>query len=205
MSTTTAPIAPGTTLPPRQLTEEEIEMLAKLVVAIVGGIVWSVEKASPHVRRWWAQRALPAAMRARQRVVSLVRRAGTMARRDRREPRSTLTPSVADAQVVVAASQVRMSSEEWVLRFRAMMAATAFRDEQLRVLSNARIEDQAVPEVEGNRAPQQLTAQEFAERLAVLLGANPSVLSEQAAEEWLRAIETGNDRQPEDGAVPLPQ
>lgn len=62
-----------------------------------------------------------------------------------------------------------------------MLAASAFSEEQLRVLSMARVLD-------GGLAGQQLTAQQVADRIQLKLQANPVVLEEADSGAVLAAI-----------------
>ncbi|AUZ34995.1 hypothetical protein C3B78_11355 [Arthrobacter sp. PGP41] len=85
-----------------------------------------------------------------------------------------------------------MRSAEWKERFRAMLAAGAFKDEQLRILSSARIEDDdALLETQGTM--EQLTPQQFADRIKLMLEANPSLLDEETSAE-LRRVFSGQSK-----------
>jgi hypothetical protein len=71
--------------------------------------------------------------------------------------------SAAGVERVVAESKTSMRNAEWEQRFRAMLAAGAFKEEQRRILSRARIEnDVAALEREG--VTEQLTAQQLVSR-----------------------------------------
>lgn len=80
---------------------------------------------------------------------------------------------------------VSMSSTEWQQRLRAMLLARAFSEEQLRLLSHARIEDASPALLELQRALAALTPHEFSHRINLMLEANPSALTE-AEVEFLR-------------------
>jgi hypothetical protein len=96
-----------------------------------------------------------------------------------------------------------MSRAEWEHRFRAMLAAGAFKEEQLRILSNARIEDgEAV--LEAQSTMEQLAPQQFADRIKLMLEANPSLLDEETSAELMRVFSARPDRVLEPAQIHLP-
>src|SRR5690606_8736137 len=83
--------------------------------------------------------------------------------------------------------KIRMSAAEWTARFKAMAAAGAFKDEQMRILSNAQIEEGIA--VEGTQSsPEQLTPAQFAERVKELFEARPALLDEETTAELMRVF-----------------
>lgn len=136
------------------------------------GIVVAVEKAKPHVLRWWAEQARPA-LRAK--------RDGLAARRARRAGRRAGSDEAADgsAQEVLDALDAyksSMSSEEDRARFVAALTARLASEQQLAILRTARIEGHDGPLDLGR-----LTADQIAESLTAMLEANPSLLAPKAA------------------------
>lgn len=176
--------------PPRELTPEEIERAAEVAALILLGIIWAVTKAKPHVKRWWSGTAVPGAKSAWARVSGL--------RRSKRQVAAAETLVVTrpnhagpatGAEVALAKSQISMSTAEWQRRFQAMLAAGAFRDAQLRILSSARIDD-GDQELNAQHGAEQLTPQQFADRIRSMLEANPSLLNDETSDELIRVFST---------------
>lgn len=94
-------------------------------------------------------------------------------------------PALAPAQhaaVVQREPTVSMSIAEWQHRLRAMLLARAFSEDQLRLLSQARIEDASPALLDLQRALAQLTPHEISHRIQLMLEANPAALTEAEAE-----------------------
>jgi len=129
--------------PPRQLTPEEREVAEQLTVLILAGVVLAAGAAAPHVKQWWSEKAAPALVSAWKRITPSRKAAGSQV------PVVTssavngpiFVASATGGEVVVAEAEMRMSRAEWEHRFRAMLAAGAFKEEQQRILFNARIGD----------------------------------------------------------------
>jgi hypothetical protein len=174
----------------RELTPEERELVIQLALVVLDGLVSAVSAAAPHVRRWWNEKTVPA-------VVSVWKRT-TKSRNVR--PRAAATASSVPSHVVASAEvevedaepELSMSSAEWAQRFRAMLAAGAFQAEQQRILFNARIEDDDAA-IAGAGVANQLTPGQFAERIAMMLAANPSLLGRDTASELMRVFSQGLD------------
>lgn len=174
--------------PPRELTPGERELAEQLADQILAGIIWAVDVATPHVKRWWNEKAAPTVVSAWKRVAP-PRKANS---RVAAAPSSFVSraPFVASATAVelaVAESKISMSSAEWEHRFRAMLAAGAFQEEQQRLLSNARIEDGDAA-LEAQSTIEQLTPRHFADRIKLMLEANPSLLDEETSAELMRVF-----------------
>lgn len=174
--------------PPRQLTPEELEALAKIVELILAGIVWAVAEGTPRFKRWWNGKAAPTVKAVWKRVTALRNVSSQVdAAASSSASRATFVASATGMGVAVAESKISMSVAEWEHHFRAMLAAGAFRDQQLRILSNARIEDgDAALEVRSTM--EQLTPQQFVDRIKLRLEANPSLLDEENSAELVRAF-----------------
>lgn len=150
--------------------EREREDFAELVANVV---VLLVAVAAPHARRLWHERARPAIK---------ARRARTAERRALKE--AAKQPSVLEAKVVDSGQELAvaeevyrtdMSSAEAQARYLAALAARAFSDEQMKLVSNANIVDgEALGELQRTLAelpPQQVRA------IIEAVEANPSVLN----------------------------
>lgn len=173
--------------PPRELTPEEIEAAIVLAGVIVAGIVKAAAVAAPHVQRWWNSKLIPTCRAAWNRLT--VRR---------KQPLASDTPSdfVEEAMFVASATgvelartdgEIRMSSAEWEARFRSMLFAGAFAQEQMRVLSIARIDEQQAV-LEKPSASETLTPQQFVERVKLMLEAHPELLSEETSAQLVKAF-----------------
>jgi hypothetical protein len=132
--------------PPRELTPEEVEAAVVLAGVIVAGIIRAAVVATPHVQRWWRSKLAPSQRAAWSRVLAV---------RGKREHECDAPSAFVEEALIVASTtgvelartdgDIRMSSAEWEARFRSMLVAGAFAEEQMRVLSIARIdEEQAV-------------------------------------------------------------
>jgi|tagenome__1003787_1003787.scaffolds.fasta_scaffold20431752_1 hypothetical protein len=160
--------------------EERLRNLAFLCVLVV--------KATPHVKRWWSDRALPAMKsarnkRAKRRVVGVAESAALV----------DGAPVDTGPEVVAAleAYKASMSSAEARDRFVAALMARSFSDEQLRILREARIEDGDRPQVLESAADA-ITAQQVEESIMLMLEANPSLLTEETLTELGKIL--GTDR-----------
>ena len=97
----------------------------------------------------------------------------------------------ADAEDVVAEAKITMSRAEWMHRFHAMVAAGAFREEQRRILASAFVDDEDEP-LGGVAGPIELTSQQFADHVQLMLAANPSLLNEETSAELVRVFTERN-------------
>ena len=101
--------------------------------------------------------------------------------------RATFVANATGVEDAVAESKISMSGAEWEHRFRAMLAAGAFQQEQQRILSNARIEDDDAA-LEAQSAIEQLAPQQFADRIKLMLEANLSLLDHDTSAELARVF-----------------
>lgn len=167
------------------LTEEEADWAEGLASLIVFGTVAAAIAATPRLRRWWKRRASPLLKVVWDRVT---RPTKTRAQGDTpsRAPRQTLVgyPNVVGQAVVE--SKIKMSRTEWEQRYGAMIAAGAFKDEQLRILSSAQIQEGDALQL--NDAADQLTPRQLVDRVKLMLKANPSLLDEDTSAELIRVF-----------------
>jgi hypothetical protein len=173
---------------PRELTPEERELANQIIALIVVGTVRAAVAATPHVKRWWNEKAVPPVKSAWKRVTAPRKATNDAAAATSSSvSRATFVASTTAVEVLVAETKISMGSAEWKERFRAMLAAGAFKDEQLRILSSARIEDDdALLGTQGTM--EQLTPQQFADRIKLMLEANPSLLDEETSAELIRVF-----------------
>lgn len=173
---------------PRELTQEERELAAKIAGVILIGLEQAFIAAKPHVMHWWNEKAAPAMRSVLKRVAQ--------PRKAKKQVANTPATSVSHAKFVASTPGVElavrepmtsMSSAEWAYRYRAMLAAGTFKDEQLRILFNARIEDRDSA-LEAQSEAKQLTPQQFADRIRLMLEANPSLLDTETSAELIRTF-----------------
>jgi hypothetical protein len=164
----------------------------RLVAALLLlGALKAVEKAAPHVKQWWTERAVPALQAKRARLAGT--RAGRANRRTAPEETAP-APRQSSQEVVEAldAYKASMSSDEARARFVAALTARLLSDQQLAILRDARIEDEDGPVELGTVNAEQISA-----GIAAMLEANPSLLDpETAAAELGRVLAAGEDRVP---------
>ncbi|MEU8755313.1 hypothetical protein AB0C88_33035 [Streptomyces chartreusis] len=178
------------------------ELLGAL--ALHGAIV-ALEKAKPHVKRWWIDQACPA-------INSMWNRLAKTREADSQATAAESSTSVGSASaessqevaVTLEAYRVNMSSVEARERFVAALVARLFSEEQLRILRNARIEDEDSP-ADLNSSMETLTSKQFGESVTLMLEANPSLVDEEKLAEIGKilgrirveqepSIEKGNDQ-----------
>jgi hypothetical protein len=94
--------------------------------------------------------------------------------------------------VPARADEIRMTSAEWERRFRWMLTAGAFAQEQMRVLSIARIDDRQTALMEPSET-EVLTATQFVERVMLMLEANPSLLHTATSTALIRVFDPRKD------------
>lgn len=116
----------------------------------------------------------------------------SMAVHHREAPITGATVPSTDVAPSPAHPRVSMSSAEWQERVRAMLLARAFSEEQWKLLSHARVEDADHAPLEWQRELSQLTAQQFADRINLVLEANSS--------QEARALEAASAGWYDDGA-----
>jgi hypothetical protein len=168
--------------------DDEFADAVASLVALAAAL--AVVTAAPHIRRWWDNTAFPAlrsAMASTRRMVTRAPSGDSPA--DGPELPVVLDAAPADAShdVEVAGPGISMSMTEWQERFRLMLLAEAFRDEQWKLLSTARVEgDHALPVLQ--RAMAQLSPQEVAERIRSMLEAKPHLLDERASTELMQIL-----------------
>ena len=184
--------------PPRELTKEEKELAEAIAAVVTILIIEGVKWAAPRVTRWWRSTAVPGIKSAWQRVTK-PRNAGKGVAGTAKSSSlsgATFVASSTGVEIAIAESKITMSSAEWDARYQAMLAAGAFTEQQRRILANARIDDD-VPELDAQVAPEQLTPQQFADRIQRMLEANPSLLNDETAASVMDVFGSGRTVQSE--------
>lgn len=182
---------------PRQLTPEEQEMLEKLAAMIAVGVIAGAQAAAPHLKRWWSEKVVPGVIATWKRIARR-RDRGNRDGHDRQVSsanRATFVASTTGIEVTLAETEMSMTRAEWSDRYRAMLLAGAFKNEQMRILANARIDDGQGDEIEGQNATQQLTPQQFVESIKHVLEANPSALDDETVGELIRVFAPRPDQE----------
>jgi hypothetical protein len=150
--------------------------------AIIAALVLiSAIAAAPYIKNWWNNQAFPFIKSAWNSLT------GTRETENRVAPVELATfiesaqattvdaPSKSSREVIAALTEYRssMSSAEARERFIAALMARLFSEEQLRLLSNARIEDSEL-----TNAVEALTPKQIGDSIRLTLETNPSLLDE---------------------------
>lgn len=157
------------------------DLAAKVAVEVAAEVT---ARAAPHVKDWWQEKALPSLKRA---VAKGEKPARSATVED--HGRSTAgEPAPSDA--ALEDHRIAMPGEEAQRRFKEMLEALAVYAEQVRILSNARVEDGAeFPELES--AMGKLATPEFRDAVHRMLEANGSQVTEGTAAEFARIFGGG--------------
>lgn len=166
------------------LTDEELAEALEALARLVLIVATLASAAAPHVRSWWQDIALPAMRSAKNGAVTAVRSRWdrvTAARRTGPPAVEIITPAepaggARSTELAVAFQeyQARMSSAEARERFVRALLARAFSEEQLRLLRNARVDDDRPSALA--TAVAALTPAQVEDTLTVMLEKNPSLL-----------------------------
>jgi hypothetical protein len=161
---------------PYQLSDEELEALATLVIT-------AAVAAAPHIKKWWTDKVVPTFSVSRDGVKSAFKRV-PYRRKDRGPTGTAVGASEVDPAPVQSNSElalafqddrIRMSSVEARERFVAALVAQAFSDAQMKILQHGQIEDEEGP-VELENPIRALTPHGVAETLKGILESKPSLL-----------------------------
>jgi hypothetical protein len=160
-----------------------------LAVGVVATVI--VVKFSPRVKRWWLDSALPA---SKEKLRSITRSQNAEIPASAMElAAAELTEPVDFSQEVDAAlgdNRVPISGEEAQKHLLEVLLAAAFIAEKMRLLSNARIEDNVdFPELQS--AMDKLTTQQVTDSINCMLEADNSLLDDDESAEFMRLFEGG--------------
>ena len=167
--------------PPRQLTEEERRIAAAIAAALAVLTIKGTKWAAPRIARWWKDTAARDIKSTWRKVTTLRKSSKDLAARAPSSSNARFVASSTGVEIAVAESKITMTSAEWEARYQAMLAAGAFTEQQRRILANAQIDD-STPALDAESTKEQLTPRQFADRIARMLEANPSLLNEETSE-----------------------
>lgn len=145
----------------------KLEEIIELLELLYATAKW-MERIAPQARVWWNQQALP--------VVKSTW--GRLARARKDDSRSAAVAADAAVEAPAEEHRVDMSSAEARERLVAALKARLFSDEQLRVLRNARIEEDA-DSFELSSAMGGLTLEQLRDGIRLMVETHPEVLSEE--------------------------
>lgn len=152
--------------------EELQEEISRLISIYIDR---GIERAKPIVEQWWRESARPAIVARRERF-----RARRAARRQAREPIYVESTIVEDSTEVAEAepeARPAMSKAEAEARYLAALAARAYSDEQMRLVSSAQIVEGGGPD-ELAQSLAELPAEEVRGLIEAMV-TNPSMLGEE--------------------------
>jgi len=193
------PIAPSSESD-EELTLGELVAVAAVVAGIVGII-----KAAPHVTRWWQEKAVPSLTRTWNRLVDPHGEKSTdqTVTTELEVLSETATADFSTAVgFAIQDNRTPMSTDEAQQRLAAMLAAAAFIAQQMRLLSNARLEDDAAfPALKA--AMEHLTTQQVTDSINLMLESNTNHLLDDALSVQLMTFFGGGGRDLDGQYVPL--
>jgi len=193
------PIAPSSESD-EELTLGELVAVAAVVAGIVGII-----KAAPHVIRWWQEKAVPSLTRTWNRLVDPHGEKSTdqTVTTELEVLSETATADFSTAVgFAIQDNRTPMSTDEAQQRLAAMLAAAAFIAQQMRLLSNARLEDDAAfPALKA--AMEHLTTQQVTDSINLMLESNTNHLLDDALSVQLMTFFGGGGRDLDGQYVPL--
>lgn len=180
---------------PAQEPSPEAELLGALALL---GIVAAAERAAPHVKRWWREKAAPLGSRVKRRL-SRSRRLDPPFETAELEAVTVVVPAAqaGSPDVVEALAEYRratMSTAEARDRLVAALVARMFADQQLRVLRDARIGDDD-PMVALLDAVETLTPEQLTASLQSMLALDPSSPDAATLTQLFARLSTGDSDQ----------
>lgn len=167
----------------RRRTREDEELEQAIRELVSGFIDLGIAKAKPHVEQWWRETARPAidTQRAKIRVRGSRRKAQKSAAVVERPLEGTIVESSSELVEGQQEDRQQMSSAEAQARYLAALAARAYSDEQMRLVTSASIVDgEGLAELTRSLArlpPDQLR------RLIAEMATNPDMLGEDSLAE----------------------
>lgn len=156
----------------------------------IEGVKW----AAPRIAQWWKDTAARDIKSTWRKVTTLRKSSkGLAARAPSSSSNARFVASSTGVEIAVAESKITMTSAEWEARYQAMLAAGAFTEQQRRILINAQIDD-STPALHAERTKEQLTPRQFADRIARMLEANPSLLNDETSESVMALLSRGGHK-----------
>ncbi len=177
----------------RRRTREEEELQQAIADLVSHLIDRGIARARPYAEQWWWETARPAIDAQRSKV--LERRSRRKARKKSPPIEGTIVEPLSELTEPFEEERPKMSSAEAQARYLAALAARAFSDEQMRLVTSAGIVDgEGLAELERLLAelpPNQIKG------LVEAMATNPSMLGEETLAE-LASILGLRDRSPSD-------
>jgi hypothetical protein len=178
----------------RELTEEELAEALEALVGLAILVATLAAAAAPHVRRWWHDVAVPALKSTSDNALLAMKSTWTRftgtGKVERGGAHAEMVPatepvradSSTELEVAFQDYRARMGSAEARERFVAALLARAFSEEQMRLLRNAKIEDDGDP-LSLKAAMEALTPQQVGKTITSMLEKNPSLLDRESLAE----------------------
>lgn len=173
---------------PRELTEEERELLANITAMLVVGTVRAIVLATPHLQRWWKEKAFPQVSAIWKRISPRHKPGDRTSDEPQGIHQHGQLTSREGTELAVFEEKISMSRVEWEQRYLAMLVASAFKEEQMRILLDVRIADDDALLLETTDEKKLLTPQEFSDHVKLALERNPSLLNEETATELMKVL-----------------
>lgn len=162
----------------RRLTPEQQELADLISEVLIVFTAKGIERAKPHVKKWWTESVRPFVGEQRARLSQLRPRRPLKADRASLESdHLSVDSGQSSAEIAVAVPRPKMSSAEAQARYLAAMAARALSEEQLRMVRSADILDaENIAEIESKIA--ELPPSEVRELMSRMV-TDPSMLGEE--------------------------
>lgn len=156
----------------------EPEEIVEALVTLIKFAEWT----APHLKRWWNDQALPF-MRSTRSRFARTRKDDSPDAPTESAALIESAPSEPSQEGIVELEEDRasMSSKEASARFAAALMARLFSDEQMRILRNARIENENAP-LELSTV-EKITPQQIRDNVRLILKTNPSLLTKESLAE----------------------
>ncbi len=149
-----------------------------------------VEKAAPHVRKWWFEQALPAVKSKwkDQKILTVQATWSSVIRHRPSDCRSGAEGDLQEAVILPGNQGTTMSSAEARKRIEAAVVARLYSDGQLRLVRDARVVEEGEHGLVDLGATSDLTLQCIGEQTALMLEAYHSLLGRDALAELGKLI-----------------
>ena len=172
---------------------DETEAAVELAALALLGVIVAAQKAAPHVRRWWNGRARPFLKNTRTKLSRTRKGDSSQVVAAEASILADSAPAASSQEVFTALDEYRasMNSAEARERFIAALVARLFSEDQLRLLRNARIEDES-DSLELASVMETLTPQQLGDSISLMLETNPSWPDQETLAELGKLL--GNSR-----------
>lgn len=158
-----------------------------VIMDVVGyGVESVLDRIELIIRRWWADRPVRLAEKARLREVAVARAAAAIESETPAEVESAESSDEAEGAADVPV--VSMTAEAWRNTLGALLLTRAMSTELWQVLAHAQIEDADDDLLEQQREMAQLTPQEFDDRVAAMLEEDPGLVDAPLSELLVRLV-----------------